>query len=239
MKTSTPTITLTVAISVALGLTACSSDAESEPTPSASPITAAPEAAPSESVPAEPETAAPVESESAAPAPAPAGDGSVTAPGTELAYGDTAVVPWTTYSSETPIELNVTIPEPRVGELSDFDGLGLDEDTLAQIQGYTPYYVDFDIQKANLDEGEIAFSAAYTEIGAVNSDGGKIPDFTIIGDFETCDTEGFGSDADTGAVTSSCSIFLVPSGQEFGGATWDQYDTEYDDFDGEPILWTS
>lgn len=236
MNTSARALTVSLTSIVALTLAGCSggSDVESpaSTSPSAAPAVSTPASTPSPSeTAAEPETSPSPEAVAAAP-------GDVTAPGATLAFGDTALVPWDTYSSDTPIHLNVTVKEPRKGDLSDFDGLGLKDDTLAQIKGFTPYYVDFDITKANLDEGEIAFNAAYTEIGAVNADGGKIPDFTIIGSYEKCDTESFGKDADTGAVTTSCSVFLVPSGQEFGGATWDQYDTAYDDYEGKPVLWT-
>lgn len=239
MKTSARALTVAFTSVVALGLAGCSGDSEepeATPTPTASPTNEAPVTSPSASPTASDESTD--EDADATPA-APAAPGDITAPGAALTFGDTALVPWKTFSSETPIQLSVTVYEPRVGALSDFDGIGLDDDTLAQIEGYTPYYIDYDMQKTNLDEGEIAHSAAYTEIGAVNAGGADIPEFSLFGTYEKCDNASFDSSVDEGEIQKSCNVFLLPAGQEFGSATWDQTDTDYSRFDGDPIAWSN
>lgn len=205
-------------------LAGCSGAAEVEaPQTSAAPVVES--ASPSPEV---------TESAVAAPADLP---GDFTAAGAQLAVGDTALLNWDHYE-HGDIALAVTVDAIRVGTLADFDSLDLDAETAAQIQGYTPVYIDVTVVKADLTQNPIEFSSIGSNIDAVSAAGGPLPSFTVFGDFPMCDDESFDPDVDTGAPQSTCAIFMVPSGQEFGAAQWTDYDTIFDKFDGAPINWS-
>ena len=167
-----------------------------------------------------------------APAQAP---GELTAPGTRLAVGDTGLVEWVGSDSEV-FSLAVTIDGVRQGTLADLDAI-LSEDNKGKVQGYTPYYVDFTFVKGDLAQPSMAFQDASNRVDAVNADGSEIPQLTVFGDFELCDSGYFEESVDEGAPQKSCSIFLAPGGQEFGAVRWAQFDTDYDMYDGNPVFW--
>jgi len=217
----------TIAMAAATGLTvlalaACSSKAE--------PVDTAPEVEVTES-------SAPVVTpeETPAPAPAPAAAGDLTAPGTELKVGDTATVEWDHFELGI-VQLNVTVDGVRTGTLAELEAAGVSADTMAKLDGYTPYYVDYTVTKANLGDGELAYSSA-NEISAVNDKGADIPELTLIGTYDLCDSHSFDTSVDEGTPQVECAIFMVPGGQNFGAATWTAYGTSYDKYDGQPVYW--
>jgi outer membrane murein-binding lipoprotein Lpp len=163
--------------------------------------------------------------------------GDFTAAGAQLAIGDTALLNWNHYE-HGDIQLAVTVTAVREGTLADFDALDLNEETAAQIQGYTPFYIDVTVVKADLSQEPIEFSSISSNIDAINAGGAALPSFTVFGDFALCDDESFDPEVDTGVAQSTCAIFMVPSGQEFGSAQWTDYDTIFDKFDGAPINWS-
>lgn len=217
-----------IALAAAFGLgaallTGCSSapEATSEPSSEAPSVTT--------------EAPEPTPSETAKPAAKPAEPGEITAPGTELAYGDAAYVVWHHYSGEE-IDLQVVVQSAVKASLDEVLPL-LSDDTAAQVQGYTPYYITVSFAKTNLDQASIEFSDASSGIYAINSGGGQVPELAIFSTFEPCDPESFDSTVDEGAPQLTCLIFMVPSGQEFGGVQWAEWDTPYDKYDGAPIVW--
>ncbi len=216
------TITTAAAAGLALlALAACSGPAD-EPTPTETPDVEVTESA-SPSPDAE-ET----ETEISLP-------GDLTPPGTELKVGDTATVLWNHYEHGA-ITLDVTVDTVRTGSLDELREAGVSDDTMAQIDGYTPYYIDFTIVKADLSQGEIVYSSA-NEVRAVNSKGADLVSLTLFGRYEPCNSGSFAAGVDEGEPQTSCVIYLVPGGQEFGAATWSAYDTPYARYDGEPVLW--
>jgi len=183
------------------------------------------------------ESASPSAEASTTPAAATDLPGEHTAPGSELALGDTALVNWMHFE-HGEIALAVTVTDVREGSLTDFDDIGLDEETKAQIAGYTPFYIDASIVKGDLSQPAIEFSALSSNIAGLNAGGADLPSLTLLGSFPLCDSNSFEPSIDEGVAQTTCEIFLVPSGQEFGFAQWSDYDTPYDKYDGAPITWS-
>lgn len=175
----------------------------------------------------------PTETESAAPTPADLGD--FTAAGTELAFGDAALVGWNHFSGEQ-ISLKVEVLEAKEVSLDELLAV-VSESTAAQIEGYTPYYVTVSFTKADLSQGEISFSDASSGLFATNSGGQEVPELTLIGTYEPCNSKSFDKTVDEGVAQLTCQIFLVPGGQAFGGIGWGEFDTPYDKYNGAPIFW--
>ena len=183
------------------------------------------------------ESASPSAEASTSPAAATDLPGEATAPGSELAFGDAALLNWVHFE-HGEIALAVTITGVREGTLADFDALDLDEETKAQIEGYTPFYIDASVVKADLAQPAIEFSSVSGNIAGLNAGGADLPSFTVFGDFTLCDSNSFEPTVDEGVAQTTCEIYLVPSGQEFGFAQWSDYDTAFDKYDGAPITWS-
>lgn len=205
----------------ALLLTGCSSGSKAPETTSAAPqVTAeAPAATPSETI--EPQ-------QGSVP-------GDQTAPGATLAFGEQALVSWHHFSGEQ-ITLQVEVRSAGAAPLDEILAV-VSEDTAAQIQGYTPYYVTVAFTKADLSQGEISFSDPSSGLFAFNAGGTEIPELTLIGTYDPCNSSSLGKTVDEGAEQLTCQIFLVPGGQQFGGVGWGEFDSPYDKYNGSPIHW--
>lgn len=222
LKPRTSALLLTVA-ATALGLSACS-------TPSS----------PAESETAAVDTEAPEVSESAAEteaAAAPA-DGDFTAPGSELAFGESATVPFSSGTEVVDVPLTVTVTGVQEGSIADFQAAGLDQDFIDQLAGYKTYYVTVEAVKADPSAMEIAHTSLYSDMGAIDSNGQRMQTVSIIGDFEPCNTDSMPSEVDEGATATTCYIVAGTEAVEFGAATFEPYDGDYSSSDGEPIRWS-
>ncbi len=215
----------------ALTLAACSGDETPEEPTSPEPVVEAPV---EEETPEAPEESPEPEEEPEAPV----GDGSEAAPGASFAYGETARVNWDSHHSDDGVLLDVTVEGVREGDLEDLLALGLRDETAAALEGHSVHYVDYSITKVDQSQPEIAFGNASGAVSAMNAGGSELQEFTLLGgSFDACESNTFKADIDTGGVLTSCSIFIIPGGQEFGSVVWTQFDTPYDKYDGEPISW--
>ncbi|WP_343920228.1 hypothetical protein, partial [Agrococcus citreus] len=224
-KTRTPALLLTVAVT-ALGLTSCmmpTSAPASEP------------AAVEETQPAETTEAAPAETEEAA---APAAAGDLTPPGTELAIGEPATVTFSSGTTVTDAPLTVTVTGVEEGSIADYEAAGLDQDFLDQLAGYRTYYVTVEATKADPAGVELAYTALYSDMGALDSNGQRMQTVSLIGDFAPCNTESFPSEIDEGATVTTCYVVAGTEAVEFGSATYEPYEGDYSPSDGEPIRWS-
>lgn len=221
----------------AFSLAACSSDEATEDPTTPEPVAESPVEDDVTHTPEAPVDDEPEPEEEPEPQ-APVGDGSEAAPGESFALGETARVNWDSHHSEDGILLDVTVQAVREGNLDDLLALNVSDETAAAIEGHSVHYVDYTITKADQSQPEIAFGNASNGISAQNTSGAELQEFILFGGgFDTCTSNSFGADIDTGAVHESCSIYIVPSGQDFGAAMWGQFGTPYDKFQGEPLTW--
>lgn len=214
----------TIVLAAAVGLTGC---IQAPPAPQAepSPETSAPET-----------SATPSESEEAEETQPAAASGDVAAPGTEYGFGESATIELLNLDDQ-PQLVSITVTGTRPGSLADFEAAGLDQDFLDQLVGYEPLYVDIELTKLEPYTAEIAYESVYIDFSGVDATDNALQDISIFGEFEPCDSSSIEPETDTGAVHTTCIIVATRSGQEFGGVTYGPYDTVYDDYDGEPLVW--
>lgn len=167
------------------------------------------------------------EPETEAPAPA---VGDLTAPGTELAIGETALVTYDHFEHGA-VPLDVTVTGIRQGAVADLEAAGFDASSLA---GYALFYIDATVVKHDLSYPEIAFDAAYSELHGVDAAGNKIYRLSIVGAFDTCPSNAFKAPIDEGEPFALCSIIAVPEGQTVTTAGWFARATDYADA---PVVW--
>ena len=84
---------------------------------------------------------------------------------------------------------------------------------------------------------ELAFGAIYTDFGAIDQNGADLTDIPVIGSFEPCDSASIEPEFDSGEVHATCVVVATREGQELGGVVYDPFDTIYDAYDGEPLVW--
>lgn len=222
-KPRSSALLLTAAAATALGLSACTT-----PTP---PVPTEPAAVASEA-------AEPTEEASETEAAAPAASGDFTAPGSELALGESATVPFSYGTDVVDVPLTVTVTGVEEGAVADFEAAGLEQDFIDQLAGYRTYYVTVEAVKADPAAGELAFAALYGDMGALDSNGQRMQTVSIIGDFEPCDTESMPSEVDEGATVTTCYIVAGTEAVDFGSATFEPYEGDYSPRDGDPIRWS-
>lgn len=214
----------TIALAAAVGLTGCIS------APAAPPASEAPES----SAPAT--SAEPTESEEAAESAPAAAPGETAAPGTEFAMGEAATVQILNLDDE-PQLVQITVTGTRPGSVEDFQAAGLDQEFLDQLVGYDPFYVDVEMTQVAPMTAALEFGSIYTDFGAFDQNESALQDISIFGSFEPCDTASIEPEFDSGTPHTTCFIVAAREGQEFGGVTYGPYDTEYDDYDGQPLVW--
>lgn len=218
-KSRTAALLLTVAVA-AFGLSGC-----------VAPV------APVETAPAIEETMAPdtepAETDEAAPA-----TGDFTAPGTELAFGEPATVPFSSGTDVVDVPLTVTVIGVEEGAIADYEAAGLDQDFIAQLAGYTTYYVTVEATKADPAAAELASTALYSDMGALDSDGQRMQTVSLIGEFAPCNSASMPSEIDEGGTATTCYVVAAPDAVEFGAATYEPFEGDYSTSDGEPVRWS-
>ncbi len=219
---------LPAALLAVLALTACNDDeggagAVDDPTTEAT--TEATES------PAETETTESTESESSD-AGQSGTSGEVTAPGTELAIGDTAVLPMT-YGTEGTATVELTVTGITEGTSADLEAAKVEK-----AKDYTPFYIN--IEMKILETGPQGFGG-YTPGSDVD---GLIGDTSagsliVFGDFAPCPSGGFEYDSAVGDTATSCVPALATKGSVVDGVQFNggPDDAGYDQFDGQPVVW--
>jgi hypothetical protein len=139
-------------------------------------------------------------------------DGDVTQPNTELAIGETAIVPF--QSADDTGLLGVTVTGIDRGDPADLEELGLGD----QIAGLTPFYIRVTI--SNESGSDFAFSS----VGLMNGilgDGSRAQSVSVIGQFDPCPNSSAGPDFTTvGATYERCLIALAGGSAEVVGAEY-------------------
>ncbi len=213
----------TIVAAAALGLTACIPSPPAAPAET-SPATTAPET-----------SAAPSETEEAEEQPASA-PGEAAAPGSEFAFGEYATVELLNIDDE-PQLVEMTVTGVRTGSVADFEAAGLDQEFLDQLDGYTPLYVDVEVRQVAPMTAALEYESVYIDFGGLDQADRALQDISIFGSFEPCDTASIDPDFDSGTPHTTCFIVGTAGGDELAGVSYAPYDTVYDDYDGEPLVW--
>lgn len=157
--------------------------------------------------------------------------GAVTAPGTELSIGDTAILPLT-YGTNGEATIEVTVTGIEEGTSADLEAAKVDD-----AADYTPFYIQLEMKILSKNDDFGSYGPGSDFDGLIgNSKAGSL---IVFGDFAPCNDTGFEYDAAVGDTATSCVPALATKGsvvdgvQFHGGAD----DAGYDQFDGKPITW--
>jgi len=159
---------------------------------------------------------------------APAGD--VAAPGTELAFGEPAVVPFSSGDATGTVE--VTVTGITSGSPADLAPLELGD----RAKGLVPYYIKLDVKGVSGSAGLANYSINESIEGTL-PDGSEAQNIAIIGTFAPCDGESFPSGFADGHTFSTCVPYLAQESSEVSGARFAPSDGPYASFDGKPVVW--
>lgn len=221
MTNSTPR-TAVVAV-LGLMLAGCGGDSEPSAAPTSETASGSPSASPSPSP-----SPSPSASSSAAPAP----EGGFTKQGTELKFGEKALVPFKSMGMLGTI--GVTATEIKKGDPAELAPLKLGD----QAAGLTPFYVNFVVTN------ESASDFKFTSLGLASgqlADGSRAQRVSVIGDFPPCDNSSAAKDFTTkGASYTTCVLTLAGGSSMVTAATYTGLtDSGFPDTDygRDPIVW--
>jgi hypothetical protein len=138
------------------------------------------------------------------------GESGVTKPGTALAVGQSATVPFerldtTTSTSAPKLKMQVKVTAIEKGTLNDFNGIKLD----ASQKAGTPYYVK--VQMTNLSALDGGTDPA-VDVQGVDSTGETQQSVTFLGSFPRCESKEPPKPFTKGKSFETCLVFLVPGG---------------------------
>lgn len=164
----------------------------------------------------------------------PAGDGDVamTPPGTELAIGEWATVPFSsTADSEGVLQVRViAVSAPAPGDLAQFDAA-----TQSKLAGYDARYLRIEVSGI---AGDLAYAAVAGSFHPVTADGERGQQLDPLNRFGPCNPDSLPSGFGPGSRAATCVIGLQGNGHgEVAGAMYTQTGTAYSQYDGEPIVW--
>ncbi|KAB1642158.1 hypothetical protein [Gulosibacter chungangensis] len=172
----------------------------------------------------------PAESEGTDTGAAPAGD--VTAPGTELAFGEGAIVPLE-YAGETGL-VEITPIEVVPGDPADLDSLDLG----AQGEGITPYYITVEVTGVDESSANLTHASVNGDLDALLEGGDDADLISIIGKWEPCESESAPGDFGPGVTFTTCVPGFSTSDTPVAGIQFSPFKGEYNVLDGSPVVWT-
>jgi hypothetical protein len=165
--------------------------------------------------------------------PTPAGGiGQLTAVGSQLKIGQTAVIAFKDLShpatkgtiAVTPVSLE------KGSAATDLKGIRLDPSQ----QGSTPYFVR--VRFTNIGTGDLSGTFPNASLRGVDDRRQDQSSVTFIGDFPRCSETKAPAGFTHGKAFTSCSTFLIPRGGSLTGAKWSLYDPKVPD--KQDINWT-
>jgi len=163
----------------------------------------------------------------------PPASGDVTAPGTQLKQGETAVVPYT-YAYETQ-NIAVTVTGVRMGSVSDFADF---KDAEKNLVDKKIFYVEIEVTQAGPTTGDMKYASLGTsDFEAHDQDGSRIGSPVLIGKLNACPRPDFGAEFGNGAVAKQCVVFTGTSLQNLASVGWTKGD-DYSWLNGNPITWS-
>ena len=151
-----------------------------------------------------------------------AGSGSLTPPGTHLAFGGPATVGWVPPSQDTGtgahhgIKLQVTVVSIQKGTMADFRNVELN----ANERKSTPYYVQLRVTALSSTPVPKDSDPAIT-FTAIDDRGQEQQSITFLGTFSRCDDPMPPKQFVSGKTYQSCLAYLIPGGGSIQKVQWD------------------
>lgn len=161
---------------------------------------------------------------------APSGD--VTAPGTELTFGESAVVP-VEYAGESGL-VEITPIDIVKGDPADLESLDLG----AQGEGITPYYITVEVSGVDESSANISSYSANGDLDALLEGGEDADLISIIGRWEPCESESAPSDFGPGVTFTTCVPGFSTGDTPVAGIQFSPFKGEYNVLDGASVVWT-
>lgn len=153
--------------------------------------------------------------------------GDLTPPGTELSIGDTATV-----TTEEGAVVNLTVTEIEEGTSAQLDEMQVDADTST----LTPFFVKVTAEVVSGDAANFDPAVDITGLIGENQGADQLIKFQA---FAPCENDGFDPGAQPGDTVESCTIQIADKGSTVDGAAYTANDTDYDRYDGQPVVWRS
>lgn len=152
-------------------------------------------------------------------------DGELTAPGSQVAIGDSATV-----KTEDGAIVKVTVTEIEEGTSSQLADLKINADA----NTLTPFFVKIsaEVVSGNADN----FDPAVEVTGLIGENQGA-DQLLSYADFEPCQNDGFDTGSQPGDTVDSCTIQIADKGSKVDGVMYAVSNTEYDRYDGQPVFW--
>ena len=170
-----------------------------------------------------------------------AGSGSLTPPGTRLAFGGPATVGWVPPSQDTGtgahrgIKLRVTVVSIQKGTMADFRNVQLNGNERKS----TPYYVQLRVTALSSTPTPKDSDPAIT-FTAIDDRGQQQQSITFLGTFSRCDDPMPPKQFVSGKTYESCLAYLIPGGGSIQKVQWDNGPTaanEVTPYFDRPIVW--
>jgi hypothetical protein len=151
-----------------------------------------------------------------------AGSGSLTPPGTHLAFGGPATVGWVPPSQDLGtgahkgIKLQVTVVSIQKGTMADFRNVELN----GKQRSSTPYYVQLRVTSLSNASVPKDSDPAIT-FNAIDDRGQEQQSITFLGTFSRCDDPTPPKQFVSGKTYQSCLAYLIPGGGSIQKVQWD------------------
>jgi hypothetical protein len=151
-----------------------------------------------------------------------AGSGSLTPPGTRLAFGGPATVGWVPPSQDLGtgahkgIKLQVTVVSIQKGTMADFRNVELN----GKQRSSTPYYVQLRVTALSNASVPKDSDPAIT-FSAIDDRGQEQQSITFLGTFSRCDDPTPPKQFVSGKTYQSCLAYLIPGGGSIQKVQWD------------------
>lgn len=160
-----------------------------------------------------------------------AGSGDYTEAGTELGLGEAAAFSYT-YGTDSTGDVEVSLDEIVQGSEADIADV-------ENADGMVPYYLNFTVTGGAGAENLANATMSNSDFDGLLEGDQTAGSLIIMGGFEPCENDSLPDDFAEGSTAGFCVPALAPSGAEVVGAHYAKNDTDYDQFDGEPIIWRS
>ncbi|WP_146099466.1 hypothetical protein [Kineococcus xinjiangensis] len=187
--------------------------------------------APQESEPAEPAPPAAEAPAPAAPAPAPAG-GEPTPPGAVLPVGGTATIDYAPLQDKPAGRIHLRLDSIDTGTPEDLASFDLGDRAL----GLVPQYVRFTVT-GGPGASNLEFSSLIGKLSGTLPDGSEAAELTVYGKFDLCEQQFFPQGFTEGSTFQTCLVMMANPAAPVSGAMFENYDSPYDRYDGQPVHW--
>jgi hypothetical protein len=146
-------------------------------------------------------------------------------PGTQVKYGQPAVIPFEDGDDKGTLQVTVTAVEK--GSIEDLTGAGIKVEE--KDRSSVPYYVRATFK--NVSATDLSHSHPTVKFSALDASGRDLGFTTLFGRFDKCDSPDT-DDFTSGAEVTGCELYLAPAGTTVASVTYD-----FPDLDQDPVVW--